>query len=231
MDLQTLLREEPRFHRSSTGYISWRLDNETFDYIASCVGEQSKTLETGAGVSTVAFILLGANHTCITPEQIEIDRITEYCKARDISLSKTRFIVKKSEEALPMLNEEGLDLILIDGAHKFPVPFLDWYYTAPMLKIGGRLLIDDVNLWTGNVLKRFLLREDEWMLDRELQRWAAFVKIREGSYSKAWTQQPFFVAESRRIQRRANLRFALKHLVHAELYKSARLLWRMLHNR
>jgi hypothetical protein len=48
-----------------------------------------------------------------------------------------------------------LDIVLIDGAHAFPFPFLDWYFTASALKAGGLLVIDDVQIATGTILADF----------------------------------------------------------------------------
>jgi len=36
------------------------------------IDSESKTLETGAGVSTVLFALKGTQHTCIVPDQAQV---------------------------------------------------------------------------------------------------------------------------------------------------------------
>jgi len=36
--------------------------------------------------------------------------------------------------------------VLIDGAHGFPYPILDWWYVAPHVKVGGHVLLDDAYL-------------------------------------------------------------------------------------
>jgi len=221
MDLKELLSENPRFHHASHGLVSFRLEDDALQYIAAHANDQTRTLETGAGVSTVAFIQLGTYHTCVNPRQDEIERIKAYCKTRSIPLEKAKFIVEKSEYVLPAIKEEPLDFVLIDGDHKFPIPFLDWYYTAPLVRIGGRVIIDDLQLWTGDVLRRFLLMEDEWMLDRQFERSAAFIKVREGSQAKWWGQQPFVVSMGRPIARQFHFQLALRHLARGELYKSA----------
>jgi hypothetical protein len=41
------------------------------------------------------------------------------------------FEINRSELALPALDPEPLDLVLIDGSHAFPHVFVDWMYTAP----------------------------------------------------------------------------------------------------
>jgi hypothetical protein len=48
------------------------------------------------------------------------------------------------------------------SSHSFPQVFIEWFYTASALKVGGHLLVDDVHVWTGHVLRDFLLDEPEW---------------------------------------------------------------------
>ena len=48
-----------------------------------------------------------------------------------------------SHDVLPRLADRELDLALLDGAHGFPYPVLDWWHLAPRLKVGGRMLLDD----------------------------------------------------------------------------------------
>jgi hypothetical protein len=110
---------------------------------------------------------------------------------------------------LPGLAAEELDLVLIDGQHAFPAPFIDWYYTARRLKVSGMLLIDDIQLWTGRILTDFLSEEPEWSLISDLSgRTAAFVKEKDYSQEKWWGQQPYIVRKSRRLIRLAELRQA-----------------------
>jgi hypothetical protein len=41
-------------------------------------------------------------------------------------------------------NERCFDYVFLDGAHSFPYPAVDWHYSMMALKIGGRLLLDDI---------------------------------------------------------------------------------------
>ncbi len=195
MDLQDLLTDSPKLHGGGT--ISWGLSYEVLSYINEHANETFRTLETGAGLSTILFALKGTEHTCILPDKDIIDRIAEYCAQKQISLQKVNFVLDISENALPRLELTALDLVLIDGRHGFPAPFIDWYYTAPALKLKGTLIIDDTQLWTGDVLKRFLLSEPEWKLKQEFSsRACVFVKLAEGSESKEWCDQPYTVLNS-----------------------------------
>src|SRR5205823_6508985 len=115
----------------------------------------------------------------------------------EIRIDRLTFYPDLSETILPGLECEPLDLVLIDGRHGFPAPFIDFYYTANKIKINGLLVIDDTWLWTGDVLKQLLLSEPEWRLEADFSpRTSVFRKLAEGSESKEWTQQNFVVNNS-----------------------------------
>lgn len=126
-----------------------------------------------------------------------VNRIKEYCQKNQIYSDNIDFHVDISEKVLPSLPVNDLDLVLIDGRHGFPSPFIDWYYTCNKLKIGGMMMIDDTQIWTGAVLKDFLLSEPEWELKADLSsKTAVFVKLKEGSHSKTWSEQRFIADKS-----------------------------------
>ena len=43
-----------------------------------------RTIETGSGMSTILFLLLGADHTAVSPDAGEPERIRRYCETRGI---------------------------------------------------------------------------------------------------------------------------------------------------
>ena len=52
--------------------------------------------------------------------------------------------------------------MLVDGAHLFPFPALDWFYTARDLRVGGRVVLDDAFLPSVNMVVRFLNSSPSW---------------------------------------------------------------------
>ena len=198
MKLDDLLRIQPKFHQDDSGQPhSWQLSDDVLRFIDAHVREGSETLETGAGVSTVLFALKGASHTCIVPSEEEVTRIKAFCREYHIALGKLTFEVDRSERCLPKLDFTRLDLVLIDGAHGFPIPFLDWYYTADRLKVGGSLIIDDTQVWTCHILKMFLMGEPEWRLEADyLPRSVVFTKLEDGGCGKNEWVQPFIVQQT-----------------------------------
>lgn len=158
--LRQIIDEQPRFHRGETEiegrfsaeksllnrrdrnnliknkYTCYGIEGEVAQFIYNCVDSGSKTLETGAGISTLVFALKMSKHIVITPNKAEVLAIRGYAKKRKINLSNTTFVIEKSDKFLPECKISGLDLVLIDGKHAFPWPIIDWFYTSDKLKKG-----------------------------------------------------------------------------------------------
>ena len=198
MDLTELLQAHPKMHTGMSGQpLSWQLADNLLHFIDTHVQERAKTLETGAGVSTILFALKGASHVCIVPDQDEIARIKAFCRNHGIPLDNLTFEVDRSDRCLPRLEVTGLDFVLIDGAHGFPIPFLDWWYTADRVKVGGLLAIDDTEIWTGYVLKMFLMAEPAWELEADYApRSVVFRKLRTGGLGQNEWDQPYVVEQT-----------------------------------
>jgi hypothetical protein len=121
----------------------WGLAWEALAFIERTVQPEMATLETGAGASTIVFAARGADHEAVTPSAEEAARIRAECERRGISTERLSFRIGSSAEVLRTWQPRALDLALVDGAHAFPYPTLDWWFLAPHLKIGGLLLLDD----------------------------------------------------------------------------------------
>lgn len=202
MDLERFLRDAPPFHVDPDGRpVLWGAGDALLAFLQSSVQPGHRTLETGAGLSTLVFAARGARHTCVTPGVHETEQIRAYCAASGVSTAAVEFRLQASELVLPTLEATPLDLVLVDGSHSFPSPFIDWYYTAFRLRVGGHLVIDDVQLWTGRVLDRFLCEEPEWeLVERQRQRTAIFVKRAPVDGLKDWMEQPYVARRSRPLQ-------------------------------
>jgi hypothetical protein len=201
MDLKTLLDDPPLIHEHEGHLVLWGLPRSVLDFIDAHVTKQSKTLETGSGLSTILFALKGGSHICITPSQGEVNRIREYSERRGVSLQQVAFHIDLSANILPKLEPVELDFALIDGGHGFPTPFMDWYFISSNLKVGGVLIIDDIQIWTGHILKEFLLAEREWrLIDLLANKTAIFRKEQSYCTWKDFGGQPYVLQQSERLQ-------------------------------
>jgi hypothetical protein len=127
------------------------------------------TLETGCGASSIVFAAGGSVHTAISPDAEEHARVREWCAERAIDTGRVNFIAESSDTALAGAGPPAtLDLVLVDGAHHFPFPALDWFNTARRLSVGGVMVLDDANLPSVHTVVRFLRASPSWAYEGPL---------------------------------------------------------------
>ncbi len=178
------------FHARPDGsLVSYALNEDALKFIARELRPRMVTLETGAGYSSVLFAAAGADHTVITHTQPEATRISAYCLQRGLP-SLPKFVVENSDQVLPSLTLAApLDFAFIDGGHGFPLPQIDWYYSAKMLRVGGIVGLDDLHIPAVRQIHDFLVGEAEWELIEELAHTSFFRKVKELDYSNDWEDQ------------------------------------------
>lgn len=199
MSVERLIKDNPQFHQYEGTVTSWAIHPDTLRFLYSMLTPGTSTLETGCGHSTVIFSIAGTKHTCITNDSGEAERVKKYCEGLGFT-KNTTFIIESSDLALPRneLIPSELDIIFIDGAHRFPFPIIDWHYTAPRLKLGGILGVDDFNMASVRILYDFLCVEEEWELVRVVHNTAFFKKLREPNTTGDWQHQKINLAQSPR---------------------------------
>lgn len=229
--LEKILTESPQFHRGETetrrtiakqetSLNGWSFENisnnrpacygiapEVAHFLYDSVSEQSQTLETGSGISTLAFALRGSRHIAVTPSADEVANIRSYAVANQIPLDRVEFVVEPSDRYLPQCQVADLDLVLIDGKHAFPWPILDWFFTADKLKAGGLVVLDDLQMSSVSMLGDFLSEDPRWQVDRRFGRRTLVMKKISGPiHDVSWHMQPYI---TRRYGRKARLLNAL----------------------
>ncbi len=155
-----LRADPPRLHASGSAY--WGLAWPALEWLVANVKPGMATLETGAGSSTIVFASAGADHEAVSPFADEHERIKEECARRGIDASRLRFHVGSSHEVLPRWEPRPLDLVLVDGAHGFPYPIVDFWHLAPHVKIGGLMLLDDAYMAPVGMLVDHLRTRPSW---------------------------------------------------------------------
>ena len=216
--LQMVIKSRPMFHRGETeisrsfdaaesllsGKQVAQLNNneltcygigeDVLGFIAGSINKDSKTLETGAGCSTLVFACCGADHTAVTPSLPEITLIGGYAADNGIPMERVKFVQQSSDYFLPRNEAEGYDLVLLDGKHAFPWPVIDWFYTADKLKEGGLMLIDDAEMKSVSLLTDFMKVDNGWELVHNFSgKTIVFKKTRRATHDVAWHMQPYTV--------------------------------------
>jgi len=190
--VQLLLRDRPAFHRG--GDARWDSLPETLEAIRAVVKPGDSTIEIGVGASTVVFTNGGAEHTAVSPDPEEHERVREYCRQIGVDDSRLTFTVGFSDAVLPTLlgHDRSLDVAFIDGAHSFPFPALDWYYVTRSMKSGGTLLMDDITIPAVTQVFRHMRLEPNWRLEGILdERAASFRLLAPPPPGDDWPEQKY----------------------------------------
>jgi Methyltransferase domain len=145
------------------------------------------TLETGSGASTLVFAARGAVHEAVTPDLAEEDRVRRRCAELRLDASGLTFRIGPSHEVLPRWEPRPLDLVLVDGAHGFPYPILDWWAVAPHIRVGGTVLLDDAYLPAVAAIVDFARGSDAWKVEDA-------VSFRTARLTKLSDEPPPFLA-------------------------------------
>jgi hypothetical protein len=222
--VDALVKERPSFHvdvcapveARAPGQFDWSIGEDVLRWLAATLRAGWASLETGVGYSTIVFAAAGCRHTAISPDAIEQASVRAWCASHDVAVDAVHFVAAPSQDVVHTLAPDPVDVILIDGDHAFPAPFIDWYYTVERLRPGGALLIDDTQLATGDLLRAFLLREEgRWRLERELGKTAVFrrITVRPVVRGLWWGQQPWAAepAQARRLGSRLRALVARRH--------------------
>ncbi|HEX6701878.1 MAG TPA: class I SAM-dependent methyltransferase [Gaiellaceae bacterium] len=188
----------PGLHGGGDEY--WGLAWAALRWLEENVTAGMATLETGAGSSTIVFAAAGAQHEAVTPDAEEEGRIRGACEQLGVDSSSITFRIGPSHEVLPALPPRELDLVLVDGAHGFPYPILDWWYLAPRLRVGGLMLLDDAYMPPVGALVDALRGQPAWEV-------AAAIGHRTVAVRKLSDELPHWDWMGERVGRRMSFRY------------------------
>lgn len=193
--IEALFRERPTFHGHG-GEVNWQVGDDLVRWIMAAVPSEARVLETGAGYSTIAFLAAGARVTSVAPDADELSRIAAWAGAHGLDTDGLEPIAERSDSALPTMASEragGYDIALVDGDHCFPIPALDAYYGSIMLRRGGTLLIDDVEIRACQEVADFHAADpDRWRRYDDVGSVARFEKLGDFTVTDGvWRSQPW----------------------------------------
>jgi hypothetical protein len=192
--VERIIADPPQVHPGAPDNAAWSTEVSCYQFMANNVEPGSHTLETGAGVSTALFAAWECNHTSIVPSTNEATTVERYLDERGIARESLTFDLRPSERALPeMATVCEFDLVFVDGCHGFPSPIIDWFYGAGLLRRGGIVVFDDVQLPQVHLLlSHFVEPDGRWESVAGTMKWRAFRRMSEGPLGEDWYSQPFF---------------------------------------
>jgi hypothetical protein len=192
----------------STGGFERQHLEKLHDFLCDRLPDKPVFLETGAGNSTIAMLFLQpARLISIAPDAQLFERIRGFCQKNRISDTAIEAHIDESQWVLPRLAADNrgsdpiLDFVLIDGCHGWPTSFVDLEYTNYMLRQGGYLMIDDVNLYAEKELARLLSEHAAFSVALDLGKSLVFLKLTADRHLGEWRDQPYIVRRAREYAR------------------------------
>ena len=171
-------------------------------------------IETGAGNSTVTFLLSGPGKlTSVCTTQSTLDGVASYCLTNDVPTDCFEPVCGRSEWVLNDIarSDRRFDIALIDGGHGWPTVFVDFFHLNYMLTQGGFIILDDLQLHSINELGRLLFNERaKFELVQKIDKVAIFQKGTDDRYAGDWFEQTYIREMSERIASNAT-RFDLSY--------------------
>jgi len=148
MTRSTVLEEITRLPKNWHGAGSF--DPRDLQALARHLPSVRSSAETGTGKSTLLFSHLSQEHIVFTRDDAgDGDSLRRVQESPLLNQSHVRFVVGRTQHTLPGYAFHGMfDAVLLDGAHAYPIPELEYYFLYPHISPGGLLIVDDVNIPT-----------------------------------------------------------------------------------
>lgn len=199
MNFDEYLRALPKLHVWGGKETAGGITKAALRGLRRLVPVDGEILETGAGNSSLTFILSGARRVVtVCPDAAVFERISAFAKGNDISMAAFEPVVGRSETCLPKMLEDNrrFELAFIDGGHGWPTVFVDFCFCNAMLKKQGVMVISDCEKYSVGELTRFLCQQPEFSLIDELDggKLSVFKKKTDQPFLPDWARQPYIRA-------------------------------------
>jgi hypothetical protein len=132
-------------------------------------------------------------HICFTvAEGNPLHRVES---APHLCRERVAFVIGPSQLTLPRYSfVRPLDFALIDGAHAFPIPQMDYFYLYQHVRIGGILVVDDIHIPIIRQMYDFLRDDRMWTHLEDVMTTAFFQRSDEPMFDPlggGWQDQQF----------------------------------------
>ncbi len=179
---------------------SGSLNLAVVDYIFQCAEGAKNTAETGCGKSTLALSHASQRHLVFTRDLApdENPEKHSYCLVKGCDLLKTgvcEFVLGSTQQTLPTYQfDREFDLVLLDGPHGYPFPDLEYYFFYPHIRVGGWLVVDDIQIPNIANMVDILRKDTMFSLDRVVRTTAFFRRTKAPlfpPYGDGWWEQGY----------------------------------------
>ncbi len=153
-------------------------------------GPFRSSVETGCGGSSIVLSHASDHHIAFAVEGKD-RTIAELRKHSDLRIENVTFVEGETKNTLPGHQFDGeVDLVLLDGPHAYPLPQIEFAYLFPRLRLGGWLVMDDIQIPSVYELFHFLKKEPSAVLEEVAVRTAFFRRVSSAAHGPdGWAAQ------------------------------------------
>jgi precorrin-6B methylase 2 len=153
-------------------------------------GPFRSSLETGCGGSTIVLSHASDRHIAFAIEGADRS-ISALRQHSELRCETVTFVEGETMNTVPGYQFEGdVDLALLDGPHAYPLPQIEFAYLFPRIRIGGWLVMDDIQIPSVYELFHFLRNEPSVTLEEVIVRTAFFRTVSVVEHGPdGWAQQ------------------------------------------
>lgn len=210
IDFSTYLKALPHLH-SWDGGRTWNHGGfgpeqlrTLYEFCRRNLPVNPRIIETGAGNSTICFLQVPGSVVSIAPDADLFERIRAFCDQMGIPTTALSAVVEGSEWALPEMakqakgGEPPFDFALIDGCHNWPMVMVDFCYMNFLVKKGGFIMLDDIQLHSVKELARMLTADtNNFSLACDMNgKSLIFKKTTDRRLEPEWNLQPYLLMRS-----------------------------------
>jgi hypothetical protein len=185
--------------------------SQVLSEIEDLIGKgHSLTAETGCGKSTIFFSNISSRHIVFALDDTNLKTGSSVNFYRECPITRMNVIEEifgPSQKTVVNFDHREVvyDVVLLDGAHGWPFPELEYFFFYSRIRLGGFLIIDDVNIPTIGRMADILAEDAMWNLIGLYQATAVFQRTQAeifDPYGDGWWQQKY---NQRRVSNRRDI--------------------------
>jgi hypothetical protein len=151
--------------------------------------------ETGTGRTTLLLSHLSEAHVVFAKDDAgDGDSLAAVQGSPLLRRDRTQFVIGPTQQTILSHDFTDLDLALIDGPHAYPFPDLEYWALYPRIKVGGVLIVDDIQIPTIRNMYEVITADSMWDEIRVVSNTAFFRRTPVDAvdpYGEGWWQQGY----------------------------------------
>lgn len=186
--------------QSTNSHSAGVFPSQVLSEIESIIGTGHEvTAETGCGKSTILFSNISSRHIVFALDDTNLGTGSSVNFYRESPLTNKSVIEENfgpSQETVVKFDHSKVayDVVLLDGAHGWPFPELEYFFFYSRIRPGGYLIVDDVNIPTIGRMADVLAEDTMWDLIGLHQGTAIFKRTQAKTFDPhgdGWWEQKY----------------------------------------